>query len=230
MKGVTDNITIRSIVGRFLEHSRIYIFGAGVRKKVYISSADYMTRNTTRRVEVGVPILDEDIAKRVLEYFDIQMHDNVKARIMNSRRHLYTGCTAAAKCCSQEKFMAMAYENAPPLDAPPPGKQLRRYSLSGKHSPPDSANAAPAETAQPSPKRKASGQGSKPCSHEKNNIKRRYLLRFSLPQNIMLSETSKVHCNYTTDTLHKIILLLIFMDRLKRRYLLRFFAYKNSAS
>ncbi len=119
VKDVSDNITIRSIVGRFLEHSRIYIFGAGVRKKVYISSADYMTRNTTRRVEVAVPILDEDIAKRVLEYFDIQMHDNVKARIMQPDGKYIRAADSNAKCCSQEKFIAMAYENAPPLYEPP---------------------------------------------------------------------------------------------------------------
>lgn len=120
VKGVTDNITIRSIVGRFLEHSRIYIFGAGVRKKVYISSADYMTRNTTRRVEVGAPVLDEQIKKRVLEYFDIQLHDNVKARVMNSDGIYTRAVSSAANCCAQEKFMAMACENAPALAAPPP--------------------------------------------------------------------------------------------------------------
>ena len=121
VKDVTENITIRSIVGRFLEHSRIYIFGAGVRKKVYISSADYMTRNTTRRVEVGVPVLDGEIKKRVLEYFDIQMHDNVKARVMNSDGIYVRAADSAVKCCAQEKFIAMAYENAPPLvTAPPP--------------------------------------------------------------------------------------------------------------
>ena len=73
VEGVTDNVQIRSIVGRYLEHARIYIFGTGVRKKVYISSADYMTRNTTRRVEVAAPILSEEVKKRVLDIFDTQM-------------------------------------------------------------------------------------------------------------------------------------------------------------
>ena len=92
-----------------------------MRKKVYISSADYMTRNTTRRVEVGVPVLDGEIKKRVLEYFDIQMHDNVKARVMNSDGIYVRAADSAVKCCAQEKFIAMAYENAPPLvTAPPP--------------------------------------------------------------------------------------------------------------
>ncbi|MBQ5310820.1 MAG: polyphosphate kinase 1 [Oscillospiraceae bacterium] len=79
--GKTENITVRSIVGRYLEHSRIYIFGKDTRRKVYISSADFMTRNTVRRVEVAAPIRSADIEKRILDIFDILMHDNVKARI-----------------------------------------------------------------------------------------------------------------------------------------------------
>ncbi|MCI6536148.1 MAG: polyphosphate kinase 1, partial [Lachnospiraceae bacterium] len=76
--GVTEHITVRSIVGRYLEHSRIYIFG---NDEVYIASADFMTRNTTRRVEVATPIYDEDIKKRVLHIFNVIMSDNVKARV-----------------------------------------------------------------------------------------------------------------------------------------------------
>ena len=76
--GATDHITVRSIVGRYLEHSRIYIFG---NDEVYIASADFMTRNTTRRVEVATPIYDEDIKNRVLHIFNVIMSDNVKARI-----------------------------------------------------------------------------------------------------------------------------------------------------
>ena len=126
VKNVTENIHIRSIVGRFLEHSRIYIFGSGVRKQVYISSADYMTRNTTRRVEVGAPILDEKIKQRVLEYFDIQMHDNVKARVMGADGIYTRSFDSSARCCAQEKFIAMAYESAPPLiTAPQPLQQVQ---------------------------------------------------------------------------------------------------------
>lgn len=85
IEGFTDNITVRSIVGRFLEHSRIYIFGkAPEEQKIYISSADYMTRNTVCRVEVAAPILDEKIKKRICEMFRILMQDNVKARIMKN--------------------------------------------------------------------------------------------------------------------------------------------------
>jgi polyphosphate kinase len=83
VEGYTENITVRSIVGRFLEHSRIYIFGENnPDRKIYISSADYMTRNTINRVEVAAPILDERLKKRVSDMFNILMSDNVKARVM----------------------------------------------------------------------------------------------------------------------------------------------------
>ncbi len=83
--GFTENITVRSIVGRFLEHSRIFIFGTdGPEQKIYIGSADFMSRNTIRRVEVAAPIEDEKLRKRIREMFRILMKDNVKARVMLS--------------------------------------------------------------------------------------------------------------------------------------------------
>ena len=78
----TEHMQIKSIVGRLLEHSRIYIFGVGERKQIYISSADFMTRNTVRRVEVAVPILDKDLQQKVEEIFVTMWSDNVKARVM----------------------------------------------------------------------------------------------------------------------------------------------------
>lgn len=78
--GMTENIHIVSIVGRFLEHSRIYIFGDGDTARYYISSADWMTRNTLRRVEVACPILDGALQKRLEEIFDVLWRDNVQAR------------------------------------------------------------------------------------------------------------------------------------------------------
>lgn len=85
VEGYTDNITVRSIVGRFLEHSRIFIFGKdGKEQKIYIGSADYMSRNTIRRVEVAAPVEDEKLKKRIREMFGVLMHDNVKARIMQN--------------------------------------------------------------------------------------------------------------------------------------------------
>ena len=79
IKDYTENIRIISIVGRYLEHSRIYIFGTGENQKIYISSADLMTRNLSRRVEVAAPILDEKIKKRIIFMFDTMLQDNVKA-------------------------------------------------------------------------------------------------------------------------------------------------------
>ncbi len=79
-RGKTRNIQITSIVGRYLEHSRIYAFGTGKRQRIYISSADFMSRNTERRVEVAVPITDEDAKKQLIEILNLSLSDNVKAR------------------------------------------------------------------------------------------------------------------------------------------------------
>lgn len=80
VEGYTDNIRIVSIVGRYLEHSRIYIAGTPERQKVYISSADLMTRNTMHRVEVAAPILDEALKAQAVEMVQLCLRDNVKAR------------------------------------------------------------------------------------------------------------------------------------------------------
>ncbi len=79
--GLTENITVRSIVGRYLEHARIYIFGLGERKQVYISSADFMTRNTTRRVEVAAPVDDPALRAHLEAMFADQLRDTAKGRI-----------------------------------------------------------------------------------------------------------------------------------------------------
>lgn len=81
IEGCTENITVSSIVGRFLEHSRIYIFGNGERRKIFISSADFMTRNTEKRVEVAAPIKSPVIQERLTEIFNTMLKDNVKARV-----------------------------------------------------------------------------------------------------------------------------------------------------
>ena len=82
VKGKTENIEIRQIVGRYLEHSRIYIFGKGEEEKMYIASADFMTRNTERRVEIATPILDAACAARIHRIIDIYMADNTKVRVL----------------------------------------------------------------------------------------------------------------------------------------------------
>ena len=79
--GYTENIKIVSIVGRFLEHSRIYISGTEERRKVYISSADFMTRNTVHRVEVSAPLLDKKLREQAVRLVKLCLSDNVKARI-----------------------------------------------------------------------------------------------------------------------------------------------------
>ena len=111
--GYTENITVRSIVGRFLEHSRIFIFGNERKEqKIYIGSADYMSRNTIRRVEVAAPIEDERLKKRIRDMFDVLMHDNVKARIMrNDGTYVHDARTENANPLnSQEYFFDEAYQ------------------------------------------------------------------------------------------------------------------------
>lgn len=85
VKGVSENITIHSVVGRFLEHSRIYAFGDGDDARVYIASADLMTRNLHRRVEVAAPVLDQDIKRRILHILFLILNDNVKGRMLSEK-------------------------------------------------------------------------------------------------------------------------------------------------
>ena len=112
VKGQTENIRIISIVGRFLEHSRIYIFGCGERRKYYISSADFMTRNTVKRVEVAAPVCAPAIQERIQGIFDLMLSDNKKAREEDSE-----GNYALVKCegepiNSQEALYQEAYDKA----------------------------------------------------------------------------------------------------------------------
>ena len=111
--GYTENIRVRSIVGRFLEHSRIYIFGCGERKRIYIASADFMTRNTVRRVEVASPIYDSEIAQRLEEMFITMLSDNQKARVEdNEGNYALVYKAEDTPLNSQEFFYQAAYDNA----------------------------------------------------------------------------------------------------------------------
>ena len=112
VKGQTENIHIISIVGRFLEHSRIYIFGTQERARIYISSADFMTRNTLRRVEVAAPIEDPDIRMQIQEMFVTMLSDNRKARSMNNKGIYKIEPSDNAPLNSQEVFLQQAYGNA----------------------------------------------------------------------------------------------------------------------
>ncbi len=111
--GFTENVKVRSIVGRFLEHSRIFIFGnENKEQKIYLGSADWMSRNTVRRVEVAAPVEDERLKKRIRDMFRVLMSDNVKAREMQSdgsyvRAERKDGGEAVN---SQEFFYAEAYK------------------------------------------------------------------------------------------------------------------------
>lgn len=112
IKGETDNIQITSIVGRFLEHSRIYIFGCGERIKYYIGSADFMTRNTVKRVEVAAPIYSEKIKKQIREIFELMLKDNKKARAEdNEGNYTLKKCVGEA-FNSQEMLYQLAYDRA----------------------------------------------------------------------------------------------------------------------
>ena len=109
VRGYTENIKIVSIVGRYLEHARIYLFGRGEEQKIYISSADFMSRNTTRRVEVAAPILDPEIRRRIREMFRVMMHDNVKGRVQqNDGTYLKRTPGLTAPLNAQEHFLEEA--------------------------------------------------------------------------------------------------------------------------
>lgn len=112
VKGYTENIKVVSIVGRYLEHSRIYRFGTKEREKVYIASADFMTRNTVRRVEVAAPVLDEKLKDYLGWMFETMMHDDEKGKCLTSKGIYVNRNLGDVKLDSQELFYAMAYSNA----------------------------------------------------------------------------------------------------------------------
>jgi polyphosphate kinase len=110
--GLTENIEIYSIVGRFLEHSRILVFGLEDRQKIYISSADFMTRNTERRVEVAAPIYSEPIRKKILDLLDLMFRDTAKARVQLPDGTYVHQKTGTVTINSQEILYQQAYAEA----------------------------------------------------------------------------------------------------------------------
>jgi len=106
--GYTDNLRVTSIVGRFLEHPRIFCFGAGSDQKVYIGSADMMTRNTEKRVEVACPVYDERVKAQLIQMLKIMLADNTKARALQSNGVYIKKDKGTAKVCAQEYFMKEA--------------------------------------------------------------------------------------------------------------------------
>ena len=130
--GHTENITVTSIVGRFLEHSRIYVFGRGDEEKMYISSADLMTRNTERRVEIACPIDDPAVRTRLHDILYAMQHDTVKARVLQPDGTYYKKPAVQDPICAQDLLMQQAIENArkqAAQPAPHPGflEKIRKW-------------------------------------------------------------------------------------------------------
>lgn len=113
--GETENLSVTSIVGRYLEHPRVFVFGKGEDRKVYIGSADMMTRNTEKRVEVACPIYDEQIKMRLVRYLNIMLADNVKAREMLSDGTYRKKQGGERQICAQEYFMKEALNAKRPV-------------------------------------------------------------------------------------------------------------------
>lgn len=112
VKGKTENIHIISIVGRFLEHSRIYIFGCGEKRKYYISSADFMTRNTVKRVEVAAPVYSPALKERIQGIFALMLSDNKKARVEDADGTYTLVNCEGEPLNSQEMLYQEAYDRA----------------------------------------------------------------------------------------------------------------------
>ena len=110
IKGFTENISVISIVGRYLEHSRIYRFGKGDEEKIFISSADFMTRNTIRRVEVAVPIYDEDARTKIKHIFDTCIKDDVKGKELLPSGNYANRKINQTPVNSQETFFEEVYK------------------------------------------------------------------------------------------------------------------------
>lgn len=106
--GHTENVRVTSIVGRYLEHPRVFVFGKGEKTKIYIGSADMMTRNTEKRVEVACPVYDEAVKKRLLHQLKVMLADNVKAREMAEDGTYHKKAESGRKINAQETFMQEA--------------------------------------------------------------------------------------------------------------------------
>ncbi len=126
--GKTENIQIRSVVGRYLEHSRIYCFGEGAEEQMYISSADFMTRNMERRVEAACPIYDEKCRARIHRIWETIEKDTRKARVLRADGTYAEADPGQEPLDSQQFLMALAEQEAAASEAPPSGKPggLRR--------------------------------------------------------------------------------------------------------
>ncbi|GAA0796273.1 polyphosphate kinase [Faecalicatena orotica] len=132
--GETDNLTVTSIVGRYLEHPRVFLFGQGAEQKVYIGSADMMTRNTEKRVEVACPIYDEPIKKRLARSLNVMLADNVKARVMQDDGTYQKKSVGEKTVNAQEIFMKEALQAKRPQPTVEKPSLLRRLRSFFRHS------------------------------------------------------------------------------------------------
>ena len=112
VEGYTDHVRVTSIVGRFLEHPRIFSFGRGSAQKLYIGSADMMTRNTEKRVEVACPVYDEDLRARLNHMLQVMLEDNVKARVLDAAGTYLKKGQGEPFVDAQEVFMQEAVQAA----------------------------------------------------------------------------------------------------------------------
>lgn len=178
LTGYTEHIHIQSIVGRYLEHSRIYIFGPeGTEQQVYISSADFMTRNTTRRVEVAAPIYDPKLKARLLQMFHVMWHDNVKARVQGCDGVYTRRVSDHPPLNSQEYFFEEAYRAAgtplPTLDAAPeqpeaPAAAEQTAEPAAKPAPEQAAEPVPEQAVNPVPEQPETQPSPEPAVPEQS--------------------------------------------------------------
>ena len=163
--GLTENIRVTSIVGRYLEHARIYIFGEGERRRIYISSADFMTRNTTRRVEVAAPVYDAHLRAHLEQVFQDELRDTAKGRIQrpdgeyaraegplfNSQEHF----------CDQARSGAWALPSAQPEEPAAPHPVKKAAPVIKRRA---AAKAAPSAQKEPSPPKSAAPASKRPVA------------------------------------------------------------------
>ncbi len=128
----TENIHVTSIVGRFLEHGRIYCFGRGKNAVVYIASADLMTRNLNHRVEIACPVYDQQVREQLLWILHTQLEDNVKASSLLPDGSYCRKVNTLAPCDSQEVFMKTSIHRPEPQAARPEGLRRLLGGLAGR--------------------------------------------------------------------------------------------------
>ena len=125
----TENITVISIVGRFLEHSRIFCFGEGKDMKMYIGSADIMTRNMEKRVEIACPILADNVKERINDMLEVQLNDNVKARLMQNDGQYVKRSGSEYTAVDAQKFLMEAAMNQATRQINRPAEYTERSGL-----------------------------------------------------------------------------------------------------